>query len=117
VSLRPPVIPLTVPSGDSLGAITASAQAAGQSTYTNPLAATGARFIDDPISPSISVSVAGTISVPHAVVVAVCWVGSKIVGGATNGDVTVAAGAAHTVTMQAALTVAPGSCSGYARPR
>jgi hypothetical protein len=110
------VIPLTVPSGDSLGPITATAQAAGESTYTNPLTATQARFINDPINPSISVSVATVTSVPHAAVVAVCWVGANIVGGAINGDLAVPAGAAKTVTMQAALTSVPGSCSGYARP-
>jgi hypothetical protein len=110
------VIPLTVPSGDSLGAVTASAHAIGQSTYRNPLLASAARFIADPISPSISVSVAATTSVSSAVIVVVCWAASTIVGGAIKRGVAVAAGGAQTVTMQAALTTAPDSCSGYARP-
>jgi hypothetical protein len=111
------VLALTVPSGDSLGAISASAHATGRSShYTNPLTASDARFIDDPISPSISVSVTGAASVSNAVIVAVCWTGSKIVGGGTIRHIAVAAGRARTVTMLAALTAAPSACSSYARP-
>jgi hypothetical protein len=110
------VISLTVPSGDALGAITASAHPGGVSAYTNPLTATGAQFINDPISPSISVSVSSASSVSSAVVVAVCWSGSTVVGGAMKQHVAVAAGSAHTVTMEAALTTVPSSCTGYARP-
>lgn len=110
------VVALTIPSGDSIGALTATSRTNGTAAYVNPLASTGARFVNDPINPTVSVSVIASSSVRSATIVAVCWKGTVVVGGGMKQGVAVASGGAQSISVPAALTAAPSSCTGYARP-
>ncbi len=110
------MIRLSVPAGDSIGAVTASVTDIGLSPPSaNPFTAGTASFVADPIAPTIDVQVSAATTAA-ASVLAVCYQGTILVGGGIAQSVTVGAERPTTVQLVAALTDTPTVCRGFAHP-
>jgi hypothetical protein len=110
------MVKLAVPADDIVSVVTATATGAPTTRDgANPLSVSGAVFATDPILPTVNVTVSTSTQVV-AIVLALCYSGSALIGGGVLQATTLHPGSPLTLRLNAAVTETPTRCLGFAYP-